>query len=80
MSVLRRVQATVAREFKLPEGLVQPNAHLVDDLGACSINIVSLLLALEDEFGIEFPFQAVNRMNTPAELAELIATRIDLML
>jgi acyl carrier protein len=80
INVLERVQTIIARELKLTEVLVEPHAHLVNDLDTNSMNVVSLMLALEEEFGMDFPFLAVNRMNTAAELSELITNRILLLL
>jgi acyl carrier protein len=41
-----------------------PFAGTYNDLGASSIEFVSLLIALEEEFGVEFPFLELDHIHT----------------
>jgi len=48
--IVRRVHATLLREFDVTEGALRPEARLVDDLGLDSLDGIDLVVALEKEF------------------------------
>jgi acyl carrier protein len=62
-----RIRNVVARQLGVERSEVVPDATLLDDLGADSLELVELLMALEDEFDIE----------VPEEVAETVATIAD---
>jgi len=47
-------------------------AHIVDDLGADSLDTVQLVLALEEEFGIEIPNEDMETLGTVGEAISLV--------
>jgi len=63
----QRIRSVVARQLGVELSEVLPDASLQEDLGADSLELVELLMALEDEFDIE----------VPEEIAETIATIAD---
>lgn len=52
--------------------IVRPGAHVVRDLGAESINIAELVIALENEFGIEVATDTVQQASTVEALVGLV--------
>lgn len=68
----RQVRRTVANELCVKEEHVTPPARFMEDLGATSIDVVSLLIALEEKFHVEFPFQDVDKIKTLAGVVALI--------
>lgn len=68
----RQVRRTVANELCVKEQHVTPRARFMEDLGASSIDVVSLLIALEEKFRVEFPFQDVDKIKTLAGVVSLI--------
>jgi acyl carrier protein len=68
----RRVRCAVADELCVSEARITPRARFMEDLGATSIDVVSLLIALEEKFGVEFPFQDVDKIKTLAGVVGLI--------
>ncbi len=53
--IASRVKQLVVENLGVDEGKVVESANFVDDLGADSLDTVQLVMALEDEFGIEIP-------------------------
>ena len=51
---------------------VKPEAQFVNDLGADSLDTVELIMALEDEFGIEIPDEKAEKIKTVGETIEYI--------
>ena len=54
-SVEERVKKIIAEQLGVEEEDITPEASFVDDLGADSLDTVELVMAFEEEFGIEIP-------------------------
>ena len=54
-------------------GEVVPEASLVDDLGADSLDLVELVMSMEEEFDIEVPDEAAEKMLTVKDAIDYIA-------
>ena len=54
------------------EEMIKPEAKFVEDLGADSLNIVELVMAVEEEFGIEIPDEDAENLFTVGELQSYI--------
>ena len=54
------------------EEMIKPDAKFVEDLGADSLNIVELVMAVEEEFGIEIPDEDAENLFTEGELQSYI--------
>jgi acyl carrier protein len=52
-SVEEKVKHIIVEQLGVDEEEVKPEATFVDDLGADSLDVVELVMALEEEFGIE---------------------------
>lgn len=53
-------------------GLVTPEAHIVNDLGAESINVAEIAVAIENEFGIPVPDEMLAEVTTVAALTQKV--------
>ncbi|MDE2662905.1 MAG: acyl carrier protein [Gemmatimonadota bacterium] len=62
-----RVREIIAQELGVEQEKVVDDANFVDDLGADSLDTVELVMAFEEEFGIEIPDEDAERMQTVAE-------------
>ena len=62
-----RVREIIAQELGVEQEKVVDNANFVDDLGADSLDTVELVMAFEEEFGIEIPDEDAERMQTVEE-------------
>jgi acyl carrier protein len=68
-TVFDRVKKIVVDQLGVDEAEVVPSANFVDDLGADSLDLVELIMALEEEFS-----EAGKKVEIPDEDAEKIAT------
>ena len=55
MSVEDKVKSIIAEQLGVESNEVTPDASFTDDLGADSLDIVELVMAFEEEFGLEIP-------------------------
>ncbi len=62
-----RVREIIAQELGVEQEKVVDDANFVDDLGADSLDTVELVMAFEEEFGIEIPDEDAERMQTVSE-------------
>ena len=67
--MLEKIQAMLAEALNLPVEKVAPEAKIVEDLGADSLDVVELLSRLEDEFGIVIPDEEVENLVTVGDVA-----------
>ncbi len=67
--MLEKIQALLAEALNLPLEKVAPDAKIVEDLGADSLDLVELLSQLEDEYGITIPDDEVESLVTVADIA-----------
>lgn len=71
-TVFDRVKKVVCEELGVSEGEVTDIASFTDDLGADSLDVVELVMALEDEFGTEIPDDDVANLKTVGDAVAYI--------
>jgi acyl carrier protein len=75
--VADRVKKIIVDQLGVEEDLVTPDASFVDDLGADSLDTVELVMALEEEFGIEIPDEDAEKITRVKEATEYIDKHAD---
>ena len=70
--VADRVKKIIVEQLGVEEDLVTSEASFVDDLGADSLDTVELVMALEEEFGIEIPDEDAEKITRVREAVEYI--------
>ena len=70
--MLQKIQEMLAEALNLPIEKVTPDAKIVDDLGADSLDLVELLSELEDQHGIIIPDDEVENLVTVQDVANEI--------
>ncbi len=68
----QRVKAIIAEQLGVKVEEVTDTASFVDDLGADSLDTVELVMALEEEFGIEIPDEDAEKMTNVGEAVRYI--------
>ena len=74
--MLEKIQAMLAEALNLPLEKVTPDAKIVEDLGADSLDVVELLSRLEDEYGVMIPDEDVENLVTVADVAKQLENLI----
>lgn len=72
MSLQDKVRSIVAEQLGVKPEEVTPQAKFIDDLGADSLDTVELVMALEEEFGIEIPDEEAEKLVTVGDAMKYI--------
>jgi len=59
-----QVKEIIARELEVETKQLTPDAKFIEDLGADSLDIVELVMALEEEFGLDIPDEEADKLKT----------------
>ncbi|MGE0424479.1 MAG: acyl carrier protein [Reyranellaceae bacterium] len=70
--VADRVKKIVIEHLGVEDGQVKPEAKFIDDLGADSLDTVELVMAFEEEFGVEIPDDAAEKIQTVGDAVKFI--------
>ena len=70
--IAERVKKIVVEHLGVEEDKVSENASFIDDLGADSLDTVELVMAFEEEFGVEIPDDAAEKILTVGDAVEFI--------
>ena len=74
-NVLERVRKVVVEQLSVEENLVTAEASFTTDLGADSLDTVELVMAFEEEFGIEIPDEEAEKIATVQDAVSFIETQ-----
>ena len=72
MSVEERVKGIVAEQLSIGADEIKNESSFIDDLGADSLDTVELVMAFEEEFGIEIPDDAAESIQTVGDAVNFI--------
>ena len=72
MSTFERVRDIVGDQLGVEADEVSIESTFIDDLGADSLDIVELIMAFEEEFGIEIPDEAAEKIKTVQDVVSYI--------
>ena len=72
VDVLEKVKKIIVEQLGVEEADVAPEASFIEDLGADSLDIVELIMALEEEFGVEIPDEDAEKIVTVKDAIKYI--------
>lgn len=70
--IFERVKGIIVEQLGVAEENVNTDASFIDDLGADSLDIVELIMALEEEFDLEIPDAEAEKIVTVNDVVEYI--------
>jgi acyl carrier protein len=77
MSLEQRVAEIIVEQLGVSPEEIAPEASFMDDLGADSLDIVELVMAMEEEFDIEIPDEDASRIERIRDAIAYIRERIE---
>lgn len=76
-ATFEKVKAIVAEQLSIEDvDKIVPQAHFANDLQADSLDTVELVMALEEEFDIEIPDEAAEKITTVQEAVDYINSKV----
>ena len=72
----QRVRSQIAKNLVVEANDLRPEASFINDLGADSLAIVELVLALEEEFELDIPDEDTERIRTVQDAVDYINSRV----
>ncbi|MBR3613977.1 MAG: acyl carrier protein [Clostridia bacterium] len=74
--VFEKVKAVIVEQLGVAETSVEMESSFIDDLGADSLDIVELVMALEEEFDMEIPDSDAEKVVTVGDVVEYIKENV----
>ncbi len=76
MSVEEKVIEIISQKLNLSKDQIKPEASFVDDLGADSLDLVELVMAMEEEFGMEVPDEEAEKLRTVKDVIDYVKAKV----
>jgi acyl carrier protein len=76
MNVEDKVKNIIAEQLGVKKEEIKPESSFTDDLGADSLDTVEVVMALEEEFGIEIPDEDAEKITTVGDSVKYIENKL----
>lgn len=76
MAAEEKIKSIIAEQLGVKVEEIKPESSFIEDLGADSLDTVELVMALEEEFGIEIPDEDAEKMTTVGEAVKYIEEKV----
>ncbi|MBP3831518.1 MAG: acyl carrier protein [Clostridia bacterium] len=74
--IFEKIKNIIVEQLQVAETAVTEDASFIDDLGADSLDLVELIMALEEEFGIEIPDGDAEKVVTVGDVVSYIKENV----
>ena len=71
-TIEQRVKDIICEQLGVEEDEISPDAKFIEDLGADSLDTVELVMALEEEFGIEVPDEQAEKLQSVGDVIKYV--------
>ena len=71
-----KIREIVAEQLGVDAATLASEANILEDLGADSLDVVELVMAIEEEFDIEIPDEAAESMRTLGDVEKYVRERV----
>ena len=71
-----KIKNALAEQFDVDPSSISSETSLIDDIGADSLDIVELIMAVEDEFGIHIPDEEAAALTTVGKIVAYIDNKL----
>ena len=71
-TIADRIKDIIVEQLGVNADQIKPEAKFIEDLGADSLDIVELVMALEEEFGTEIPDEEAEKLQTVGDVARFV--------
>jgi acyl carrier protein len=72
MAIEARLKSIIAEQLGISEDQIKPESRFIEDLGADSLDIVELVMAMEEEFATNIPDEDAEKIQTVQDADEYI--------
>lgn len=72
MTMLDKIKSMVAENLGVEESTITETSSFKDDLGADSLDLFELVMALEEEFGVEIPTEDLEQIATVGDVIKYV--------
>ena len=73
--MLEKMREIIAEQLNCEEGTITPETSFKDDLGADSLALFELVMALEDEYSVEIPAEELQELTTVGAVMEYLKNK-----
>jgi len=75
--MFEKIRAKIAEQLSIDENDITMDSGFVDDLGADSLDLVELIMALEEEFDMEIPDEVAEKITIVGDVVDYIKARVE---
>ena len=73
--MLEKMKEMLAEQLNCESSIITPETSFKDDLGADSLDLFELVMALEDEYNVEIPAEELTDLNTVGDVIEYLKNK-----
>lgn len=70
--ILEKVKPIIADKLGIEQDQIKMESNFINDLGADSLGLVDITMALEEEFGMDIPDEEASKITTVGSMVDLI--------
>ncbi len=75
-TILEKIKKIIVEQLRIDEDLITMDSSITDDLGADSLDAVELIMALEEEFGIDVPDEDTEKFKTVGDVVRYVEKKL----